>query len=76
MGLHADRDSAVEVMHDGSWLPATLMHTYRRNDGRWRGVVRYSAGVGEQYEQSRDQDEIRAAGKVCPPTTSSPWTLT
>lgn len=59
MGLQLDRDSAVEVLHGGRWLPGILLHAYRRDDGRWRGVVRYTAGVGEQYEQGRDQDDIR-----------------
>ena len=76
MRLRADRDSAVEVLHDGTWLPAALMRTYRRDDGRWRGIVRYRAGVGEQYGQSRDQDEIRAASKVRPRTATPPLPLT
>lgn len=59
MGLQPDRDSAVEVLHAGRWLPGILLHAYRRDDGRWRGIVRYTAGVGERYEQGRDQDEIR-----------------
>ena len=64
MGLQTDRDGAVEVLHDGRWLPGLLLHTYRRNDGRWRGIVRYTAGVGEQYEQGRDQDDIRSPGMM------------
>lgn len=68
MKLDPERDSAIEVLHEGRWLPGTLLHRYRRReDGRWRGIVRYTAGVGEQYEQSRDQDEIRAAAATQPP---------
>ena len=59
MGLQSDRQGTVEVLHEGRWLPGLLLHAYRRDDGRWRGIVRYTAGVGEQYEQGRDQDEIR-----------------
>lgn len=60
MGLDPARGGAVEVLHDGRWLPGTLMHAYRRReDGRWRAIVRYTAGVGERYEQARDQDEVR-----------------
>jgi len=71
MGLDPERDSAVEVLHEGRWLPGTLLHAYRRReDGRWRGIVRYTADVGEQYEQSRDQDEIR------PASAAPPWPLT
>lgn len=49
----------MEVLHEGRWLPGLLLHAYRRDDGRWRGIVRYTAGVGERYEQGRDQDDIR-----------------
>lgn len=59
MGLQLDRDGVVEVLQEGRWLPGIRLHVYRRDDGRWRGIVRYTAGVGEQYEQARDQDEIR-----------------
>ncbi len=31
----------VEVLHDGRWLPAQLLHAYRRADGAWVGVVQY-----------------------------------
>lgn len=54
-----ERDGAVEVWHEDRWLRGRLLHTYRRDNGRWRGIVRYTAGVGEQYEQVRDQDDIR-----------------
>lgn len=58
------RDSAVEVRHEGRWLPGSLLHAYRHDDGRWRGIVRYTADVGEQYEQGRDQDDIRRPGEA------------
>ncbi len=61
MSLQIERDGAVEVLHEGRWLRGRLLHTYRQSNGRWRGIVRYTAGVGEQYEQGRDQDELRAA---------------
>ena len=59
MSLQTERDGAVEVLHEGRWLRGRLLHTYRRADGRWRGIVRYTAGVGEQYEQGRGLLEIR-----------------
>lgn len=64
MGLQLDREAAVEVLHEGRWLPGRLLHAYRRDNGRWRGIVRYTAGVGEQYEQGRDQEDIRRPGAV------------
>ena len=57
----------MEVLHDGRWLPGILLHAYRRDGGRWRGIVRYTAGVGEQYEQGRDQDDIRRPAGVLLP---------
>lgn len=59
MNLQTERDGAVEVLHDGRWLRGRLLHTYRQPNGRWRGIVRYTAGVGEQYEQGRNQSDIR-----------------
>lgn len=59
MSLQTERDGAVEVLHEGRWLRGRLLHAYRQGDGRWRGIVRYTAGVGEQYEQGRDQNDIR-----------------
>lgn len=38
----------VEVLHEGQWLPGPLLHAYRCDDGRWRGIVRYTACVGER----------------------------
>jgi hypothetical protein len=34
----------VEVLHDGRWLPATLLSTRREADG-WQGLVGYSDPV-------------------------------
>ncbi len=59
MSLQTESHGAVEVLHDGRWLRGRLLHTYRQPNGRWRGIVRYTASVGEQYEQGRDQDDIR-----------------
>ncbi len=51
----------VEVLHEGRWLPAQLLHACRKSDGAWRGVVRYTVVPGMTYEQGRDEDELRAA---------------
>jgi hypothetical protein len=49
----------VEVLHDGRWVRGWLLHAYRTADGRWRGVVRYTVGVGMTYQQGRDESELR-----------------
>jgi hypothetical protein len=39
----------VEVLHDGHWVPGSLVAVRRERDGRWRGLVSYterSARVG------------------------------
>lgn len=64
MSPQTESQGAVEVLHEGRWLRARLLHAYRQPNGRWRGIVRYTAGVGEQYEQGRDQDGIRAASNL------------
>jgi hypothetical protein len=48
----------VEVVHQGRWVPGTLLAAYRFR-GRWRGVVRYSVAPGEQYQQSRWAEDLR-----------------
>ncbi|NHC44972.1 hypothetical protein [Motilibacter aurantiacus] len=52
------RQRRVEVLHDGEWLPGTLLHAYRVGD-RWRAVVRYYAGPGSQYQQARWAEDVR-----------------
>ncbi|RKS73983.1 hypothetical protein CLV35_2481 [Motilibacter peucedani] len=51
----------VEVRHQGRWVHGSLLAVYRRG-GRWRAVVRYSVAPGEQYQQARWADDVRAAG--------------
>lgn len=53
----------VEVLHEDRWLSGRLLHAYRREDGPRRGVVRYTAGLGEQYEQARDRDKVRTVSR-------------
>lgn len=48
-----------EVLHDGVWVEGQLLHWYRTDAGRWRGVVRFSAGLGATFQQGRDESEIR-----------------
>jgi len=52
----------VEVLHEGRWVPATLLHAYRV-DGRWRAVVRYYTGAGSQFQQARWADEVRSPAR-------------
>ena len=35
----------VEVRHDGRWVPAALLAARRGRDGRWRGLVQFTAEV-------------------------------
>ena len=37
----------VEVLHEGRWLPATLLNTRRDSDG-WHGLVGYSDPLSRQ----------------------------
>lgn len=60
MGTVAGEVRDVEVLHDGCWLPARLLHAYRTPDGTWRGVVRYTLAPGATYEQGRDAGELRS----------------
>lgn len=51
--------TACEVLHEGRWCPGELRGDWFRHGGRWRAVVRYSAGVGQTYEQARWAEDIR-----------------
>ncbi|NHC12514.1 hypothetical protein [Motilibacter deserti] len=48
----------VEVLHEGRWVPATLLHAYRVGE-RWRAVVRYYTGAGSQFQQARWAEDVR-----------------
>ncbi len=48
----------VRVLHDGRWVTGTLYEA-RREDGRWKGFVRYTVDVGMGYVQWRWEDELR-----------------
>ncbi len=50
-----------EVLQDGRWLRGQVLAWRRLPNGRWRAVVRYTAGVGKTYEHARDQAEVRSA---------------
>jgi hypothetical protein len=54
--------SHVLVPHDdGTWRLAQLLDQYRdRRTGRWMAVVRYYAGIGEQYQRALWADDCRA----------------
>jgi hypothetical protein len=41
-------------------VPGTLLSAYV-SGGRWRGVVRYGVAPGEQYQQARWAEDLRAA---------------
>ena len=49
----------AEVLHDGEWLPADLLHAYRDRHGRWHAVVEYTVRPGEKYHHARPQGEVR-----------------
>ena len=49
------------MLHDGRWVRGWLRHRHRTPEG-WRGVVRYTAGVGQTYEQARPYSELRPGG--------------
>lgn len=60
----SDEPRPVEVLHDGRWIRGRLLGWTRRDEhGTWWGIVRYTAGVGQQYEHARPQTEIRPAGR-------------
>jgi hypothetical protein len=44
--LRPDRVREVEVLVDGEWLTGDL-EAVDKQDGAWRGWVRYSAGPGQ-----------------------------
>ena len=48
----------VEVLHEGRWLPGTLLHAYLVGE-RWRAVVRYYTGAGSQFQQARWAEDVR-----------------
>lgn len=48
----------MEVLHEGRWLPGTLRDAWQE-DGRWFGLVEYSAGVGLTFVQGRPAEELR-----------------
>jgi hypothetical protein len=48
----------VEVLHEGRWVSGWL-EAYRRDGEGWRAMVRYSAGVGMQYLQWREEAQVR-----------------
>jgi hypothetical protein len=50
----------VQVLVDGTWHDGTL-EAWRRTDGRWRGFVRSSVGVGMRHLGWVDQDQLRPA---------------
>ena len=48
----------VEVLTDGVWHPGTL-EAWRPQNGRWRGYVRWTVGVGMRHLGWVDQDRVR-----------------
>lgn len=45
---------------DGRWLEAEILDQYReRTSGQWRVLVRYSAGVGQNYLRAEWADDER-----------------
>jgi hypothetical protein len=48
----------VQVLVDGTWHDGTL-EAWRRTDGRWRGYVRWSVGVGMRHLGWVDQEQLR-----------------
>lgn len=60
--MPAETPRPVDVLHEGRWVRGTLLVAYRSGSaGRWRGVVRYAVAPGEQYQQARWAEELRAA---------------
>ncbi|RZS89630.1 hypothetical protein EV189_1399 [Motilibacter rhizosphaerae] len=58
--LPCDEHRPVEVLHEGRWVPGTLLRAYRTG-GRWRAVVRYATAPGERYQQARWAEDVRPA---------------
>ena len=50
----------VEVLVDGHWHPG-MLEAWRAQDGRWRGYVRWTIGVGMRHLGWVDQDHLRPA---------------
>jgi hypothetical protein len=51
----------VEVLHEGRWLPATLLNTRRDVDG-WHGLVGYSDPITRQgYYHWCPAEQLRLA---------------
>ena len=50
----------VEVIVDGVWHAGEL-EAWRSQDGRWRGYVRWSFGVGMRHLGWVDQTRLRPA---------------
>jgi len=48
----------VEVLMGGAWHPGTL-EAWRAEDGRWRGYVRWTVGVGMRHLGWVYQDRLR-----------------
>ncbi len=48
----------VQVLVDGTWYDGEL-EAWRRTDGRWRGYVRWSVGVGMRHLGWVDQEQLR-----------------
>jgi hypothetical protein len=48
----------VQVLIDEVWRDGTL-EAWRRTDGRWRGYVRWSVGVGMRHLGWVDQEQLR-----------------
>jgi hypothetical protein len=58
--------SHILVPHDvGTWREAQLLGQHRdRSTGRWRVGVRYSVGIGEQYQRVLWADDCRHIGSA------------
>jgi hypothetical protein len=48
----------VQVLVDDTWHDGTL-EAWRKIDGRWRGYVRWSVGVGMRHLGWVDQEQLR-----------------
>ena len=48
----------AQVLFEGEWRDAYL-RAWRRVDGRWRGFVTYSVGVGMNRLGWFDEDQLR-----------------
>ncbi|MFI8453731.1 hypothetical protein [Streptomyces erythrochromogenes] len=48
------------VRENGRWLPGLLTEWRRGGDGRWSGLVSYTAD-GDQVTVLKDQDDLRSA---------------